>query len=122
MRTETRKISGRSPTLPHGGLLPHHQQQTLMKTTTLLISLLPLLLATTGRALDAFPQDAKPADAPAFTIAERGPHNRLWTNSAGGTYTELANGLHYLDQNGNSAETSDEIQIGNGHDMPYQGQ
>src|SRR6266849_1384358 len=91
-----------------------------LKTT--LISLLPLLLATTGRALDTFPQDAKPADAPSFSIAERGPNHRLWTNSTGGTYTELANGLHYLDPNGNWVESSEEIQIVNGHGVAQQGQ
>src|SRR5712664_3932605 len=80
----------------------------LMKTTILVLSLLPLLLATTGRALDAVPQDAKLADAPTFSIAERGSNHRLWTNSAGGTYTELANGLHYLDPNGQWIESSEQ--------------
>src|SRR5713226_7601513 len=92
----------------------------LMKTT--ILCLLSSLLATTGRALDAVPQDAKLADAPSFSIAERGPHHRLWTNSAGGTYTELANGLHYLDQNGNWVESSEEIQIVNGYGLAQQGQ
>src|SRR6266853_2667824 len=91
-----------------------------MKTT--ILCLLPFLLATTGRALDAVAQDAKLADAPTFTIAERGPNHRLWTNSAGGTYTELANGLHYLDQNGNWVESSEEIQIVNGYGVAQQGQ
>src|SRR5713226_4266174 len=92
----------------------------LMKTT--ILCLLSSLLATTGRALDAVPQDAKLADAPSFSIAERGPHHRLWTNSAGGTYTELANGLHYLDPNGNWVESSEEIQIVNGVAFARQGQ
>ncbi len=90
-----------------------------MKTT--LLSLLSLLLATTGRALDAIPQDAKPADTPTFTIAERGPHHRLWTNSAGGTYTELATGMHYLN-NGRWVESNEEIEILNGVGLARQGQ
>jgi hypothetical protein len=91
-----------------------------MKTTTL--CLLTLLLATSSRALDAVPQDAKLADAPAFTIAERGPHHRIWTNSAGGTYTELANGLHHLDQNGQWIESNEQIEILNGVAVARQGQ
>ncbi len=92
----------------------------IMKTT--LLNLLPLLLATSVRALDAVPQDAPVADAPSFAIADRGPHHRIWTNSAGGTYEELATGMHFFDQNGNWAESSEEIQIVNGYGVAQQGQ
>src|SRR5260370_4602806 len=78
------------------------------------LTLLPLLLATTGRALDAAPQDAAVAGVPTFSIAERGPHHRIWTNSARGTYTELANGMHYLDPNGQWIESHEQIDILNG--------
>src|SRR6266446_7103611 len=89
---------------------------------TKLLSLLTLLLATSTRALDAVSPDAKPADAPTFSIADRGPHNRIWTNSAGGTYEELATGMHFLDPNGNWAESSEQIQIVNGYGVAQQGQ
>jgi len=92
----------------------------IMKTT--LLSLLPLLLATPVRALDAVPQDAPVADAPSFAIAERGPNHRIWTNSAGGTYEELATGMNFIDQTGNWAESSEEIQILNGYGVAQQGQ
>ena len=89
---------------------------------TALFSLLSLLLATTSRALDTVPQDARVADPPTFAIAERGPHHRIWTNSAGGTYTELANGLHHLDPNGQWVESSEQIEILNGVAVARQGQ
>src|SRR6266853_1053755 len=91
-----------------------------MKTT--ILCLLPLLLATTGRALDAVAPDAKLADAPSFSIAERGPHHRVvqtatpQTGADGATtyrtniYTELASGMHYLN-NGQWVETQEVIEV-----------
>ncbi len=74
------------------------------------ISALPLLLATASPALGAVAQNLAVADVPSFTIAERGPNHRIWTNSAGGTYTELTTSMHFLN-NGQWAETQELIEV-----------
>jgi len=67
-------------------------------------------------------------------IVERGPHHRVvqtvtpepqadgTTSYTTNTYQELATGMHFIDQNGNWAESSEEIQIVNGYGVARQGQ
>ena len=110
---ENRPVRG--PGLHDSGILaiscrPHALTRRLLAILKHVLGLLPFLLATTGRAQDAVAQDATVAGVPSFAIAERGPNRRIWTNSAGGTYTELATGMHFLN-NGQWVETQERIQV-----------
>src|SRR5258708_6771353 len=100
----------------HTGL-PHEQSSTrsrssvaseflnALSVSAALWSLLGLLSPS------SMAQDAKvAAQQDSVTIVERGPDYRVVQTGTGGTYTELATGLHYL-KDGQWLETQEQIQV-----------
>jgi hypothetical protein len=83
-----------------------------------------ILLMMSAVTLTVNAQTVSPAPAPQYTVVERGPSSRKWqrtadlTNALTGTivetvnqYTELGDGLCYLDMNGALADSQDLIEI-----------
>src|SRR5437867_4307979 len=44
-------------------------------------------------------------------VISRGPHHRIVQTASGGTYTELADGLCFLDENGNYADSEELFEL-----------
>jgi hypothetical protein len=82
-----------------------------------------LALLATSLALHVLGQNADPVKVKGQTVLERGPHHRVVQTvtpqaQADGTasyttnsYHELATGMHFIDQNGNWAETQELIEV-----------
>src|SRR6266704_3878510 len=138
MRTETREISGRSPTDPHSGPLPRHQQQTLMKTLAIAS---PVILG----ALTCFAGLLSPValvvlspiattNSATLRALDRGPHHTVYehilfdTNDVGqitastNHYTELATGLNFQNDTGQWIESKEIIELFTDGAIARQGQ